>query len=95
MAVLPEFQNQGIGSALVRRGLEVLRARGESVVMVLGHSEFYPRFGFRPARESNVACPYDIPPEAWMLLELTPGVLARTSHGQSAVVVYPRAFEQI
>ena len=46
MAVAPEFQRQGIGSALVRRGLELCRERGKSVVVVVGHPEYYPRFGF-------------------------------------------------
>jgi putative acetyltransferase len=46
MAVLPEFQNQGIGSALVRRGLEVCKEQGHRIVVVVGHPQFYPRFGF-------------------------------------------------
>jgi putative acetyltransferase len=46
MAVLPEFQNQGIGSALIRSGLDELKQHGHDVVIVLGHPEYYPRFGF-------------------------------------------------
>ena len=49
MAVRPEFQNQGIGSELVRQGLEACRRFGCRMVVVLGHSHFYPRFGFEPA----------------------------------------------
>lgn len=49
MAVLPEFQNQGLGSRLVRAGLDGCRALGHSAVVVLGHAEYYPRFGFEPA----------------------------------------------
>ena len=49
MAVLPEFQNQGIGSRLVRAGLDACRELGHSAVVVLGHAEYYPRFGFEPA----------------------------------------------
>lgn len=49
MAVLPELQRRGIGSRLVEAGLEACRELGEHVVVVLGHAEYYPRFGFRPA----------------------------------------------
>src|SRR5262249_26345636 len=48
MAVLPEFQNQGIGSALVRSDLEACRDQGHRIVVVVGHPQFYPRFGFSP-----------------------------------------------
>ena len=49
MAVRPEFQRQGVGSELVRRGLERCRRLGHSIVIVLGHPNYYPRFGFSPA----------------------------------------------
>ena len=49
MAVLPAFQRHGIGSLLVSTGLEECVARGVELVVVLGHPEYYPRFGFRPA----------------------------------------------
>lgn len=49
MAVLPEFQSQGIGSRLVRAGLDACRALGYPAVVVLGHPDYYPRFGFEPA----------------------------------------------
>lgn len=91
MAVLPEFQGQGIGSLLVQRGLEELRTRGENIVTVLGHPGFYPRFGFRPAQEYHIECPYNVPAPAWMLTELTPKALK----GKKGVVVYPRAFENV
>jgi putative acetyltransferase len=73
MAVRPERQRQGIGSELVRRGLESCRARGYTVVVVVGHPAYYPRFGFSAElarRLSGPACG-----EAWMALELTPGAL--------------------
>lgn len=91
MAVLPEFQKGGIGSQLIAEGLKRLPAQGEKIVTVLGHPEFYPRFGFRPAHELGIQCPYEVPPEAWMLMELAPGALG----GQSGMVVYPRAFENV
>ena len=51
MAVLPEFQQRGIGSRLVREGLAACHAAGAEAVIVLGHADYYPRFGFRPAAD--------------------------------------------
>jgi len=51
MAVLPELQRRAIGSRLVEAGLEACRELGEHAVVVLGHADYYPRFGFRPAAE--------------------------------------------
>jgi len=49
MAVLPEFQRRGIGSQLVQAGIEMLKRRGYTFIIVLGHPEYYPRFGFKRA----------------------------------------------
>jgi putative acetyltransferase len=71
MAVMPERQNQGIGSLLVRAGLERLRAQGCPFVIVLGHPDYYPRFGFTPASAAGIACQWPgVPDEAFMLLSL-------------------------
>lgn len=86
IAVLPEFQNQGIGSALVRRGLEDCRAQGHRIVIVLGHPHFYPRFGFSAALAAQLESPF--PREAFMALELTPGAMV----GVRGKVVYPPPF---
>ena len=76
MAVLPERQRGGIGSALARRGLELLRQDGCPFVIVLGHPEYYPRFGFVPASRYGIASEYEgVPDEAFMVLELVPGGL--------------------
>ncbi|MFZ5672287.1 MAG: GNAT family N-acetyltransferase [Pseudomonadota bacterium] len=87
MAVLPDHQNKGIGSALVRRGLDLLTARGFEAVIVLGHTEFYPRFGFTAEAVRHIACPFQ-GLDAFMGLELTPGALA----GESGECRYPAAF---
>jgi putative acetyltransferase len=80
MAVLPEYQNRGIGSALVRRGLELLRAGGAPFVVVLGHPAYYPRFGFVPASSLGLASEYEgVPDEAFMVVELAAGGLAGVS----------------
>lgn len=75
MAVLPEFQNRGVGSALVRRGLDECRGLGHGAVVVVGHPEFYPRFGFVPARAKGLECEYPVPDEAFMVAELREGAL--------------------
>jgi putative acetyltransferase len=76
MAVLPAYQRHGIGSALVRAGLGVCRQLGVDAVVVLGHATYYPRFGFVPASRFGITSEYDVPDEAFMVLELQPGVLA-------------------
>jgi putative acetyltransferase len=79
VAVLPERQNQGTGSALVRSGLHACRELGAPAVFVLGHPDFYPRFGFIPASSFDLKCEFDVPDEAFMALELKPGTLLGTS----------------
>ena len=73
MAVLPERQNQGIGTQLVEAGLDACRRAGYGAVVVLGHPEYYPRFGFEPAAPKGLRSEYDVPDEVFMLLELVPG----------------------
>jgi putative acetyltransferase len=77
MAVLPEFQRRGIGSALVNAGLDACRAAGHDLVVVLGHPGFYPRFGFAVAAAHGLRCEYPVPPEAFMVIELRPDSLLR------------------
>ena len=88
MAVLPEFQNRGVGSQLVRRGLEECARRGHEVVFVLGHPEFYPRFGFTTAKAKGLTCEYPVPDEVFMVLELKPGAL----RGRTGLVRYRPEF---
>jgi putative acetyltransferase len=64
MAVLPDRQRQGIGSQLVRRGLNILRKRGCPFVVVVGHPEYYPRFGFEPASRHGLASQWEGMPDA-------------------------------
>ena len=91
MAVRPEFQNQGIGSELVRQGLEACRRLGCRIVVVLGHSDFYPRFGFEPARPKGVSAPFPVSDEHWMVIELHPGALS----GVQGTVRFPPAFDDV
>jgi len=88
MAVTPDRQRQGVGSALVRTGLDQCRRSGFGAVVVLGHPAYYPRFGFATASERSIDCEYDVPAEAFMLLELQSGYL----HGASGTIRYHPAF---
>jgi putative acetyltransferase len=76
MAVLPAYQRKGIGSQLVRSGLEECRHLGHEIVVVVGHPDYYPRFGFVPAKTKGLQCEFEVPDEAWMVLELRAGALA-------------------
>jgi len=83
MAVAPERQRGGVGSLLVRAGLARCRDLGGEAVVVLGHPEYYPRFGFLPASRFGVRCAWDVPDEVFMALELCPGAL-RDARGPAA-----------
>ena len=86
LAVAPPHQRRGIGGLLISRGLEEIRRLGERLVIVVGHPEYYPRFGFEPAQPRGLSSPF--PPEAFMAMELTPGAL----RGVAGAVRYPAAF---
>jgi putative acetyltransferase len=70
MAVVPEYQRRGIGGRLIEAGNQTLKDRGYPFVIVLGHANYYPRFGFRPARAYGIQCEWEVPDEAFMLLIL-------------------------
>lgn len=91
MAVLPEFQSRGVGSRLVPEGLDECLRRGHEVVFVLGHPEYYPRFGFEPTKPRGVTCEYPVPEEVFMLKELREGALA----GRTGVVKYHEEFGKV
>jgi putative acetyltransferase len=91
MAVLPQHQNRGIGSQLVREGLQACLSLGCEVVVVLGHPEYYPRFGFVPASRAGLRCEYDVPDEVFMATELSPGAL----EGMRGLVKYHPEFGKV
>jgi predicted N-acetyltransferase YhbS len=88
MAVLPTYQNQGIGAKLIKEGLKKARKLGFDSVIVLGHKNYYPRFGFERASRWNIKCPFEVPDEAFMAIELNVGALKE----RSGIVEYPREF---
>jgi putative acetyltransferase len=75
MAVRPEFQRMGVGAALIHTGLDECRRLGYAAVVVVGHPEYYPRFGFVAAHTRGLRYVDDVPAEAFMVLELEPGTL--------------------
>ncbi|MEX0729454.1 MAG: N-acetyltransferase [Aquisalimonadaceae bacterium] len=91
MAVLPAYQNRGIGTALVRAGLERCRDCEFGAVVVLGHPAYYPRFGFSPSTRFGIGCEYDAPEEAFMVVELKPNYL-RDNVG---IIKYHPAFNDV
>ncbi len=70
VAVMPEYQRKGIGSLLIRYGLEECDRLGFKAVVVLGSPAYYQRFGFTPAKEKGLRSEYNVPDEAFMVLEL-------------------------
>jgi len=86
VAVFPEHQRNGIGQRLITHGLDLLRIRGEQIVIVLGHPSYYPRFGFSTDKAALLAAPF--PREAFMAMELVDGALA----GVQGQVIYPPPF---
>jgi putative acetyltransferase len=82
LAVIPKFQKQGIGGALIKKGLELLSLRGVDLVFVVGHPKYYPRHGFTPASKLGFQPTYPIPEEvadAWMVQALRPGIVGSVS----------------
>ena len=91
MAVAPRQQRRGIGSALVRAGLDQCRQLGFAVVVVLGHPDYYPRFGFSTASQFGIDSEYEVPDEVFMALELESDALS----GKTGRVKYHAAFSNI
>lgn len=89
MAVLPEFQQKGIGSQLITTGLDTAKNLGYKSVIVLGHEQYYPKFGFEPAVKWNIRAPFDVPSNAFMAIELVMDGLKNVN----GTVKYPKAFE--
>jgi putative acetyltransferase len=91
VGVLPDFQNQGIGTRLIRVGLATCHNRGEYVVAVLGHPNYYLRFGFVPSVKYGIKSEYNVPDEVFMIIELRPGALAE----RTGVMRYQPEFNEV
>ena len=90
MAVLPEYQNQGIGSELIRTGLSECQQLGHYIVIVVGYPKYYTRFGFVPAAKKGLKLSFDVPDEAFLVFEGITGAL----DGVSGTVIYPPFFNE-
>jgi putative acetyltransferase len=90
LAVKPNFQGQGIGSGLIKEGIKKCKSLGYKAIVVVGHPEYYPRFGFSPAREKGLELPFPVPDEAFMVYEIVPGYLDNI-HG---MVKLPPEFDE-
>jgi putative acetyltransferase len=91
MAVLPEFQRQGIGSLLVEEGIRRIKERDCPFIIVLGHEHFYPRFGFEQAVKYNLQAQWEgVPEEAFMVMILN----ETTMEGIAGVARYRSEFDE-
>jgi putative acetyltransferase len=91
MAVKPENQRRGVGSRLVEAGLQRCREMDVSAVVVLGHPEYYPRFGFVPSVRFGIVSQYGVPDGVFMAMELNAGIL----EGKSGTVAYHEEFNKV
>ena len=91
MAVLPEHQRKGVGSELVRTSLEMCKQLGFGAVVVLGHPEYYPRFGFSPSSRLGIGCEYQVPEDVFMVMELQTGYL----RDATGTIKYHSAFSDV
>lgn len=88
VSVLPDYQNKGIGKSLIQKALEKAKELGFQSVIVLGHPEYYPKFGFRKSSLWQIKAPFEVPEEALMAIELQKGSLDNVS----GLIEYPSVF---
>ena len=91
LAVLPDFQNQGVGSRLIEAGLAAMRQAGVAAVFLLGSPAYYSRFGFVPASRFNLRCAYEVPGDDFQVIELVQGSLAN----RQGTVYYHPEFDKV
>ncbi len=90
VTVLPAHQRKGIGKMLNRAGLRKAYSLGFTSVIVLGHPEYYPKFGFEKASKWSIRCPFEVTDAAFMAIELVPGSLEK----MAGTVSYPAEFQE-
>ena len=90
MAVLPDWQNKGIGSKLIEEGLKRCSQSGYKAVVVLGYPNYYTRFGFVPSVNYGIKSEYDVPAEVFMVKEIKKGALASCK----GIIKYHQAFKK-
>ncbi|QWG34471.1 GNAT family N-acetyltransferase [Bacillus mycoides] len=90
VSVAPGHQKKGIGGKLIVAALEKAKELGFGSVVVLGHPEYYPKFGFKKASDWNIKAPFEVPDEVFMVMELRENAL----QGVEGVVQYSSAFSE-
>ena len=91
MSVLPEYQKKGIGGKLINEGLKLAKDIGFRSVIVVGHPEYYPKFGFSKASKWSIKVPFEVPDEVFMALEVVEGELK----DKSGIIEYPTEFMEM
>ena len=90
VSVASDYQKKGIGSLLISNVLRKAKELGYHSVIVLGHKDYYPKFGFKPASLWNIRAPFEVPDEVFMAMELTENALQNVQ----GVVQYSKAFSE-
>ena len=88
VSVLPEYQGQGIGGAFIKAAHVESKLLGHQSVILLGHENYYPRFGYQQTEQFGIKLPFEVPKENCMAIELVKNALQNVS----GTVVYPKAF---
>lgn len=88
LSIMPEYQGRGIGGMLTLEGHKIAKSLGYKGVVVLGHHDYYPRFGYVTASSLGVKSPFEVPDEVFMALELSNGSLNRVN----GIVQYAKEF---
>lgn len=88
VSVLPKHQGRGIGGELIQKAHQIAENLGYQSIVLLGHAQYYPRFGYTEAHAFGISLPFDVPKENAMVLELVKDGLK----GVSGVVEYSKAF---
>ena len=91
ISVHPRYQNMGVGSSLIRKGLAIAKRLGFRSVIVLGHSNYYPRFGFKPANRWGIGPPFEVPDDVFFAMELVKNGLKDCG----GIVEYPEEFNKL
>jgi predicted N-acetyltransferase YhbS len=88
VAVHPDFQNQGIGGKLIRFAHEKAKEHNYTSIALLGHENYYPKFGYQLAKNFEIQFPFDVPDENCMMIELLENSLQKVS----GTISYPKEF---
>ena len=88
VAVLPKLHKKSIGSQLIREAHKRAKELGHQVIVLLGHKDYYPRFGYELMQKYDISLPFEPSPEACMVIGLTPNAL----NGISGKVIYSKPF---